>query len=259
MPFLMTHTIAALNSPGSFAMKHPTYTIVAMVLSMLGITACSPASPDVEFLASDLHFLIGGNRITVPGVALRGPGHSFDLYQQRPQKSLKEKLMAEATDPDHPMRTDKINLAIRQYQYTGESLASIAICQHLRRIWSQSECRGQQRGLLDRLPVDFDLLDRAKLDILASHWTVGGERKFEQVKDKVFQLGVTKIGCDRRSHFCTAVVEALPNLLAVWTVWSDEKTGSTAEQMANAQGIAIVEFIRRALGPTEDPTLLNAD
>jgi len=233
--------------------------MIAVFLSMLGVAACSPATPDVEFLASDLHFLIGGNRITVPAVALRGPDHTFDLNQRRPQKSLKETLRAEATDPDQPMKTDKIDLVIRQYQYTGESIASIAICQHLKRIWSQSQCRGQQRGLLNRLPEKFDLLDRGKLDLLANDWTVGRERKFDQVKDMVVQLGVTEISCDRHSHYCTAGVEVLPNLLAVWTVWGDEKTGSTVEQMAYAQGTAIAEFVRRALGPTEDTTLMNAD
>src|SRR3954468_81197 len=32
-----------------------------------------------------------------------------------------------------------------------------------------------------------------------------------------------------------------------------EQTGSTAEQMAGTQGAAIVQFVRRAIGPTEDP------
>ena len=71
--------------------------------------------------------------------------------------------------------------------------------------------------------------------------------------------GMTEIGCDKDFRFCTAMVEVLPGLLAVWAVWSDEKPGSTAEQMADTQGAAIVQFVRRAIGPVEDPTLVNAD
>ncbi|MBX9825469.1 MAG: hypothetical protein K2Y27_10800 [Xanthobacteraceae bacterium] len=242
-------------------MKHLACAVAAVVLSTLGVTACSdsPATPDVQFLASDLYLMVGGHRITVPAVALRGPGHTFDLNRQRPEKSLKETLKLEASDPDHPMTMDKLDLVIRQYQYAGESLASLEICQHLKRIWSQALCRGQQRGLLKRLPEQFDLLDRGKLDLLRNHWTVGRERKFDQVKGKAIELGVTEIGCDRQSIYCTAVVEVLPGLLAVWTVWGDEKTNGTAEQMALTQGASIVQFVRRALGPAEDPTLVEAD
>jgi hypothetical protein len=32
-----------------------------------------------------------------------------------------------------------------------------------------------------------------------------------------------------------------------------------AAQMADSQGTAIVHFVRRAIGPTEDPTLVNED
>lgn len=244
------------NSP----MKYLTCTITA-VLSMLNVAACSdsPATPDVQYLASDLHLMVGGHRITVPAVALRGLGHTFDLNRQRPEKSLKETLKLAASDPDHPMTMDKLDLVIRQYQYTDESLASLDICPRLKRTWSQVQCRGQQRGLLKRLPEQFDLLDRGKLDLLKNHWTVGRERKFDQVKDKSVELGVTEIGCDRQSPYCTAVVEVLPGLLAVWTVWDDEKSGITAKEMARMQGASIIQFVRRSLGPTEDPTLVDAD
>ena len=120
-------------------------------------------------------------------------------------------------------------------------------------------CRGQHRGLLRRLPEAFDLIDRDNLDSLKNHWTIGKERRYDQIKDMAIQRAVTEIGCDRESQFCTAMVEVLPGLLAVWTVWGDEKIARTADQMAEAQGAAIVQFVRRALAPTEDPTLVDAD
>jgi hypothetical protein len=238
-------------------MKYLARTVI-VVLSMLGTAACAPAVPDVQFLASDLYFLMGGHRITVPAVALRGPGHTFDLNPKRHEKSLKEALK-EASDPDHPVQMDELDLLIREYEYTGEWSGSTGICPRLKRVWSQVLCRGEQRGLLRRLPEQFDLLDRGKLDLLKNHWTVGREREFDQVKDKALQLGVSQIGCDQHSPYCTAIAEVMPDLLAVWTVWDDEKTGSTAKQMALTQGAAIVQFVRRGLGPAEDPTLMNLD
>ncbi len=224
---------------------------------MLGVAACSPA-PDVQFLASDLYFLMGGHRITVPAVAVRGPGHVFELNPQRHEKSPGEALK-EASDPGHPMQTDELDLLFREYQYTGERSASTGICPRLKRVWSQALCRGEHRGLLRRLPEQFDLLDRGKLDLLKNHWTVGRQREFDQVKNKALQLGVPEIGCDQHSLYCTAILEVMPDLLAVWTVWGDEKAGSTAEHMALTQGTAIVEFVRRGLGTAEDPTVVDLD
>jgi hypothetical protein len=56
---------------------------------------------------------------------------------------------------------------------------------------------------------------------------------------------------------------------AMWTRWcwfefdgvaSDAMSRSFgAAQMVDSQGTAIVQFVRRAIGPTEDPTLVNED
>jgi hypothetical protein len=162
-----------------------------------------------------------------------------------------------ASDPTEPMKMEKIDLVIREY--TGQQLASLGICRLLKRKWSQTICRGQHQGLLSRLPAKFDLLDRGSLDLLKSGFTVGKERQYDQVKDMALRPDVTEIGCDKQSQFCTAMVEVSPGLLAVWTVWNNGKTGSTAEQMADTQGTAIVQFVRRAIGPAEDPTLVKAD
>ena len=232
---------------------------VATGLSVLGLAlpGCSPSSPDVAFLASDVHFSIGGQHIVIPAVAMRQPDHVFKLSGGR-SGNIKEELQTKASDPAEPMKMEKVDLLIRQYQYTGEQIAALGICPLLKRKWSQALCRGQHQGLLGRLPEKFDLLDRGRLDLLTGV-TVGKERQYDQVKDMALRPGVTEIGCDKLSQFCTAMVEVLPGLLAVWTVWSNEKTGSTAEQMADTQGTAIVQFVGRAIGPAEDPTLVNAD
>jgi len=230
-------------------------------LSMLGLTTCSDAlKPDVQFLASNVYFIVGGQDITIPVVAIRGPDHTFNLGgRPKPKKSLRQTLESEASDPRNPMKKDSLDLSVRQYQYAYEHLESTKICALLTRTWSQAVCRGEHRGLLRRMPEKFDLVDRAKLDLLRNHITVGRERRYDQVRNMAIQPGVTEIGCDRGSRFCTAMVEALPGLLAVWTVWSDETTGATAESMAATQGASIVQFVRRALGPVEDLSLVDAD
>jgi hypothetical protein len=241
-------------------MKDILRVVIAAALWVLGfaLPGCLPSPPDVPFLASDAHYTIGGQHIIVPVVAMRQPDHTFNLASGR-SRGIKEELQTKASNPAEPMKMEKINLLIRQYQYTGEHAASVGICPLLKRKWSETLCSGQHQGLLRRLPEKFDLLDRAKLDFLKSEFTVGRERVYDQVKDMALRPEVTEISCDRQSQFCTAIVEALPGLLAVWTVWNNDKTGSTAEQMADTQGTAIVQFVRRAIGPTEDPTLVNAD
>ncbi len=184
------------------------------------------------------------------------PDHTFDLSERKPKQSLRDRLTRSASDPKRPARADNLELVIRQY--AGDYLGSSNICPLLARKWSQSLCLGTHDGLLRRLPERFELLDRNKLDLLQYHWTVGKERQYDQVKDMALRAGATEVGCDKQSNFCTAVVEVLPGLLAIWTVWSDDTTGVPARAMADTQGTAIVQFVRRALGPVEDPTLVDA-
>jgi hypothetical protein len=231
---------------------------VALLLSFcIGGCSRSPSRAYVQFLASDLHFMIAGQHIVVPAVAMGSPGHTFDLNRSRHEKTLKEQLQSEASDPYHPMRVDQLDLSIHEYQYFGDYPASQEHCVLLTRKWSQSQCAGARRGVLRRLPQRFQLLDRSKLELLQYHWTVGSEREYDQVKDLKLRPGATEIGCDRESRFCTAVVEVQPGLLAVWTVWSDEHSGVSAQTMADEQGLAIVQFVPRALGPVEDAAVLN--
>jgi hypothetical protein len=232
--------------------------IVILLVQSSASASEERSAPDVPFLTSDAHFSIGGHHVVLPIVALRGPDHVFSLGHKEPSH-MKETLKTKASDPTNPMPVDSLNLSMRQYQYTGERIESLEICPLLTRLWAQRLCRGEHDGILAPLPTKFDLLDHNKIDLLKNHWTVGRERKYDQVKDMSLRLGVTEIGCDRASKFCTAVVETLPGLLAVWTVWSDENTGVPAAQMAETEGAAITEFVRRAIGPIEDPSFVSAN
>jgi hypothetical protein len=150
-------------------MKDILRVILAAALWMLGfaLPGCSPSPTEVPFLTSDAHFMIGGQHIVIPVVAIRQPEHTFSLASRR-SRGIKEELRTEASDPTEPMKMEKIDLSIRPYQYAGEHSASVGICPLLQRNWSQTLCRGQHQGLLSRLPERFELLDRSRLDLLKS-------------------------------------------------------------------------------------------
>jgi hypothetical protein len=230
----------------------------AAAIWALCVAACSQEPPrDAQFLASDLHFTIGGQHIVTPVVAIDMPAHFFDLNSRKPE-SVQDRFGSQASDPHHPMSTDLLDLQVMQYRYRGDNPRSRIICPLLTRKWSQAICLQAHGGLLRRLPGRFVLLDRNKLDFLQYRWTVGMERQYDQVKGLALQPDVAEIGCDKKSKFCTAALEVLPGLLAVWTVWSDENTGVTAQAMAHAQGAALIQFVRRGLGPAEDQSLVDA-
>jgi len=212
-------------------------------LAWIVVSPPGPRPPDINFLASDAHFAIAGQHFVVPVVALRGPDHVFDLGGQR-TRSLADQIREEARDPAKPKPMDHIDLLIREYHYTGEHVASVGICPRLTRRWSQALCRGEHKGLLRRLPERFDLFDPSKLDLRTKHII------------KADQVGMI---CDGDGKACKAAIEVQPGLVAVWWVWSNRQSRVTAQQMADTQGPAIVQFVRRAIGEVEDPTLLDAE
>jgi len=166
-----------------------------------------------------------------------------------------QRLAALPTDPNSPQRVDSLGVVLRQYQYSYP--AGSSICPLLSREWLRLTCTGKGHGLLKRLPDEFELLDRAKLEILQSRYTVGRERQYDHVKAMALRPGVTEMICDRQSQYCTAAVEVLPGLLAIWMmVWLDGKSGAT---LAESQGAALLQLVGRGLGPTEDLTLADAD
>ncbi len=240
-------------------MSRPTVSLLTVGFSALLAAGCARSQPkfDIQFLASDLHFTIGGHYVVAPAIDIDAPDRTFSLNGRDPGLSQKDWLKQEALDPDKPAAADSLGLRIKPYKADYPELREV--CGLLKRKWSRAACLSEQGGLLRRLPERFLLLDRKKLDLLQSYWTVGKEQQFDQVKDLVLVPGTTDIGCDEESIFCTAAVEVLPGLLAVWTVWSDEKTGRTARAMAESQGAAIVQLVSRGLGKEEDPTLAGAN
>jgi hypothetical protein len=229
--------------------------VLLLVQTMASGCSDEPSPPDVDFLVRDGEFEIAGHAIIVPIVALSN-AERFTLADKS-RDSWRKDLEEQAINGGIPMRVDNLDLAIRLYGTTGEFGVSLQICPRLTRLWAQLVCRHEQKGMLKRLPESFSIVDRAKLDVLKTRWVNGGGTQYDQVKDMQLSSGNAEIACDSDGKICTAVVEPLQGLLAVWTVGNRE--GETALQGAERQGTAIVEFVKRAIGRTEDKTLATAD
>jgi hypothetical protein len=230
-------------------------------LLFLWVAGCSdePPAPNVEFLASDAHFLVAGHHIVVPIAAIQGPGQVFTIGHKLSNNQGKD-LKTKAADPNNPMRVDSVALAVYEYGQANERIESAKLCPLLKRRWAQMVCRGHYNETLRRLPLKFDLFDRQKLERLKRRGSAGSvETQYDHVKDMTLPLGVPVVRCDMSSEFCTSAVETVPGMIAVWAVWYDERTGETPAQMSMRQGPAVVEFVRRAIGPTEDITFVTTD
>ncbi|WP_022722691.1 hypothetical protein [Rhodopseudomonas sp. B29] len=212
----------------------------------------APTPPDVSFLASDAHFMIRGQHLIMPVVALSS-FHCVECLEPHRLKSSKEHLQ-DAGDPAKPKLVRRLDVSIVRYRNIVEQSSTPDICSLLTRQWSKAVCSGQTKGILGRLPSSIRLRDGT----LREEATPAAEQAADRRKDGIRPVAA-EIHCDVDAKFCDARIEALPGLLAEWTVWKDERTGTTASEMADRQGIAIVEFVRRAIGPVEDATLLQAE
>lgn len=234
---------------------------VTIVSVELWVAGCSdePPAPNVEFLASDAHFLVAGHHIVVPIVALQGPGQVFTIGHKMSNNQSKD-LKAKAADPNNPMRIDSLALAVYDYGHANERIESAKLCPLLKRRWAQMACRGNHNEALRRLPVKFDLFDRQKLERLKNRGSADSvETQYDHVSDMALHSGAPEVRCDMLSEFCTSAIETVPGMIAVWAVWYDERTGETPAHMSERQGPAIVDFVRRAIGPTEDMSFATPD
>lgn len=217
--------------------------------------------PDVDFLSTDAHFVVGETRIALPFVAV---GHFHSPDQPNPLHGLdydprarREKSFELAGDAAMPFSASRLQVFVQHYGSHGEYLESADICPRLTREWSRHVCRGDRLGVLDHLPSRFSLSGRGSLGWLDNYWTVGRERRSGHIADMRFEPGVPEIGCDLNSRFCTAALAVTPALLAIWSVWPTEDPPETAHEKALREGRAIFHFVQHGLGETENFALLS--
>ena len=242
--------------------------LAAAAFAIASLVGCEPAPPpvDVGFLAADAHFGLGGQRYVLPFVAIERAsnpvGYSNTAFGSPDNDAGPETVLANrasalklAGDPAHPFKAGFIQISSERYGYVDKQGA--AVCPRLTRVWARLVCRGEPPGKLGDLPKSFQLFDRAYLNQLRQHFTVGRESRFEQVTPVGLQEGATKLGCDKATRFCTAALALSSNVVAVWGV--EATPTETAAEMARRHGAAICVFARDSIGEIEAFERLVAD
>ncbi|SHJ89313.1 hypothetical protein SAMN05444404_2893 [Ruegeria lacuscaerulensis ITI-1157] len=220
----------------------------------------------LDFLSSDAHVVVGDRSLVLPVVALpdfSSMGQVFTLNRAQAARSFQERQDAfreKASDPLTAPELDKLRVYIGAYGWNISETRDIRefsipkFCKRLSRGWAQSVCDNPWAPLQQSLPETFHLADRRSLEVFDSYWTVGKERRSDQLR-AMPQIGaVAETACDHedesRRQFCTAAIQVSGNLIAVWNVW--ESDHETSSQRAKRQGRAIAAFVQYGLGDTED-------
>lgn len=211
-------------------------------------------------LASDAYLKVADLDLVIPIIALLEPRYaytpySFSLGSNKPSDEELEKRAESKklpTKPETAPKVDRVQILIRQYQYTGELASSQKICPLLKRDWAKSFCKGEHSEVMQKLPEKLFIVDEEHIDLFASHYTVGQERVSDQIRKLNLNAQSVDISCDGNGKFCTAGIQTSPSTLAIWTVWPSEKLARTAREIAKSQGEAIRAFVKHAIGTQSD-------
>jgi hypothetical protein len=130
----------------------------AVFLVAIILISRDPDIPDVKFLSTDAHFLVGGERITLPFVAVRrieelgdfgDPLYGYhDSSRQFASDAYKTRFLGFAANRVAPMEVAFLGISLDAYQYYGEHIASVEICPLLTRRWSRHVCQTERPGIL---------------------------------------------------------------------------------------------------------------
>lgn len=189
---------------------------------------------DVEKLATQMQITVGDTPLVFPRAAmLRREAKPF-----APKSSL-----------------TYVELLVRPYGWSESEPEMRKICPLLERQWVASVCDNPWAPLKQAMPENnFSLIDRDQISIFDYHWTVGGERRSDQLRAMNLTIGQTQTVCDKVQRsttlFCTAAQMLSPRLIAVWTVWDGPQEKHRA--MAKREGRAISAFVRNAIAPQEN-------
>lgn len=215
----------------------------------------------IKELASDAYLKVGDLDIVTPIVSLLEPTYAYSHYTfslgiSASNKKLlleeRQKFKNLSAQSETAPKLDRVQILIRQYQYTGERLSSQGICPLLKRDWARYFCKGEYLEIMHQLPEKFYIIDKNRIDLFNSHYTVGQENVADQIRKLDVNSVKANISCDEDGKFCTAIIPTSPNTLAVWTVWSSDTTVKSAQQMALSQGKAIVAFVEYAISSKPD-------
>lgn len=246
-----------MRLPGSLISVLAVVGLCLVVLTWLGLSSEPKLrEPPPELLARDGHYEIGGERLVLPIIATSYPRKTFDLARYRGKhisfEEFKKRFYEETRGPKAPKSVQSLQISLRYAAAYGKARGSRELCPLLTREWARHICRSIRPGQLTNAPFKFALYERAfASEALSGHWTVGNERRSDQIAGMMFAPGVPEIGCDKASKFCTAGMAITPRLVAVWSVWPTDDPPESALDMARRQGQAILQLVRHGFGENE--------
>ena len=244
---------------------------IALYLSIAILGGCGDRSPDPQLLATDVHVTVAQNSFVLPFVALDTHAlgeRSFLLNRVASCSRTAEKQTAflrESADHRNPLPLDLVSVKIDQYGATDFDSSAGKVCPQLSRQWARSVCSGSQDVINRALPRSFKLVDIGRLQLDGP----GGPTNCR--RDRARRTLPTTVGgpavlvCPAHVYggdedeFHKAVVRISGDLGALWTVWRNDSSGESAEEMAIREGKAITLFVEAALGEREDYPNLIAD
>jgi hypothetical protein len=216
-----------------------------------------PQPLDAEFLASDGHFMIGGQHIVIPIGSIRMSGQGAQTFSLAPAKRVNwyDLMKAKALNPAQPMEISEATIH-PMYSVEGDLKEGRRICEALKRPWARTMCFGRKEGPLKDLPeYRFEIIAASHRDHLNQHSMSGFSRSLETLVTPTPGLSTsTYYDCTRQPGFCWASIEALPGVLAYWSAGSTPARGEYPYLKAQAEGAAVRELLSRGMGPELDPT-----
>lgn len=221
-----------------------------------------PTDADISAVAQDAHVVVGDVPLVLPFIALPdyvSAATVFSLNRSAGRAALQKKqddfrVAASSLATAPTLATLRVRIETFGWENTNFPKWD-RFCGRLTRDWSRAVCTDPQALLLQTLPSDgFYLADDRHLDVFSSHGTVGGENRWHQLQTMTLQAGQSSIACDRnvpgKQRFCTAAHPIADHLVAVWTVWDDDR--ESAAVMAEREGRAVGALVWFSLGEAED-------
>jgi hypothetical protein len=225
-----------------------------------GSGTTDPDQPDPEFLATDMHFVLGGRHMTLPAVAVSDvsipPDNANPLpgYQSDPHfwgeprwfqtRKHKDAFVALAGDPSRPANVSRLDLLLSGYGNYGDSGIFRKLCPLLTHDWSRAICEGTPQSELDDLPRRANLLNRDGLATLRNYGLSGIEHLTlaDLVATMPMDSPVPAIACTRDQAVCYAGSRLAPDIFAVWEL-PGGATPTDREALALREGAALAAVL----------------
>ena len=247
-------------------------------MAVLLLTSCDEKKKrvdlDIAQLTLDTHILIGGERISLPFVALNDYAYrklSFSLNHERDNehaqsqvKAFSKQVVRWKTAPT----LESISVRLSTYGWSDTASNAKEICPRLSRQWAKAICNNPWAAIQQAVPKTFHLVDLRKLE--SQSISMRNARNCspdfaKYIRDEINEAQAI-IFCRAQVHpmdsptkFYTAVIRINNHLGALWTIWdgSDHNTEAKTE-MLHRTGNAIKAFGDYAIGESEDFDRLQA-